>query len=405
MGITGLNEITKVSGVKTFNDKQFDTIIIDGSNLISIFLYGCRKDLTDETDIPYILSELIKGVVNSFELKIQNFKKKYKPKDIIITFDTQEKLKYEFIKYFKYDKDSRRIVINGKFELEEFDFKEAERQKRQESKSKTVDSDIFVKVDSNLMSVVPTIISILSNQYKDNELVTIIETQDEADFVIKNFVYLYSSFEKDILIVSEDTDYFVLLCEFPSVYKIGALQKSNKNIYNISQVWKNYLGTTDYQEIVFIGLFAGCDYTVHKTYLTFNENGHYKKLYNNPSSLKTNKRLHFVRDGHCIERENDKLERYLYFLKVIETFSEEEIIQMVNILNLYHSWRLINRFEYIRPNIQANVEKLKKRYKFESELNLYPYYEEQLNTEMIEEEIGDVDDYMINSFMTSAIPE
>ena len=77
MGIKGLNEITKVPGVKTFNDKKFDTIIIDGSNLISIFLYGCRNSLTDETDIPYILSELIKGVVKLFEFKIQNFKRKY----------------------------------------------------------------------------------------------------------------------------------------------------------------------------------------------------------------------------------------------------------------------------------------------------------------------------------------
>ena len=403
MGIKGLNEITKVNGVKTFNNKKFDVIIIDGSNLISIFLYGCRNSLVEETDIHYILSELIKGVVKLFEYKIQNFKRKYKPKEIIITFDTHEKLKYNIIKYFKYDEKLKKIVINGQFEMEEFDFKEAERQKRQEAKSRTIESDIFVKVDSNIMSVVPAIINILSEQYKNNEFITIIETQDEADFVIKNLVYFYSIFDKDILIVSEDTDYFILLCEFPRAYKIGAFQKSTTKIYNISQLWENYLGTTDYQEIIFIGILAGCDYTVHKTYLAFNDKCYYKLLYNNPNVLKENKRLQFVKNGHCILYENSQLEKYSYLLKIIETMTTGEIIQMVNILNLYHSWRYINRFNYIQPKIEPEIDYLKKRFNLESELDLYPYFGEQLDTEIVEE-LDDME-HTDFSFTESAIPE
>lgn len=403
MGIKGLNEITKISGVKTYNDKKFDIIIVDGSNLISIFLYGCRNSLVEETDIPYILSELIKGVVKMFEYKIQNFKRKYKPENIIITFDTHEKLKYNIVKYFKYDETSKKIVINGQFEMEEFDFKEAERQKRQEAKSKTIESDIFVKVDSNIMSVVPTIVNILANQYKNDELVTIIETQDEADFVIKNLVYIYSIFDKDVLVVSEDTDYFILLCEFQRAYKIGALQKSTAQIYNVSQLWENYLGTTNYQEIVFVGLLAGCDYTIHKTYLAFNDKNYYKLLYNNPNSLRANKRLQFVRNGHCIMNEDMQIERYFYLLKIIETMTKEEIIQMVNILNLYHSWRYINRFKYIQPEIDLEINRLKNRYKLESELDLYPYFGKQVDND-IAEDLEEID-LGTFSFTESAIPE
>lgn len=403
MGIQGLNEITKVDGVKTFNNKKFDTIIMDGSNLIAVFLYGCRNSLVDETDISYILSELIKGVVKLFEYKIQNFKRKYHPKDIIITFDTHERLEYNVIKYFKYDKQSKKIVINGEFEMEEFDFKEAERQKRQEAKLKTTESDVFVKVDSNVMSVVPMIIDILANQYNEDQLISIVETQDEADFVIKNLVYFYSNLDRDVLVISEDSDYFILLCEFPRAYKMGARRKFSDNIYNVSQLWENYLKTSDYQEIVFVGLLAGCDYTLHKTYLPFNENGYYRLLYNNPNILKENKRIHFVRDGHCVSSDDSEFEKFFYFLKIIETLSEEEIIQMVNILNLYHSWRYINHFKYIRPEIDRKIDYLKKRYKLESELDIYPYYGEQLETEKVEDlEETRPENY---SFGFSAIPE
>lgn len=407
MGIPGLNEITKVDGVETFDEDDFDMCIFDGSNLISDLLFGFRNKYRELTDVGSIVQGLIEDVVEDIQRRINKCFRIFHCKKCILTFDTKETLNYNIQKYWIYEDEH--IYRNDSVEYEVHQFKEEERRIRKINHEKTIKKKAFVDNDPNIMSLMGVIIHLVTNVYKGDDDIDIIETTDEADFVIRTLAVFYGSSYESILVISEDSDYFILLADLANVYKTGVknikispTRSIPPPIFNVSQLWMNYIGTTDYNIICFVALLAGCDYTSFvskkksiyeqngerivveeleckkKTLLGMSNKGHFQTLFTNPYLLKTNRRLKFVRDG-CLDDIDggDKLDLNT-LLNIINRIEPGLIQTYINIINLYHSWRYINKFKYIEPNPKHHIEKIKKKFDIE-ELNFDKYlWEEDL---------------------------
>ena len=417
MGVPGLNEITKVDGVETFDDDDFDVCIIDGSNLISVSLFGYREKYTETNDINEIAQGLINDVVQNIQNRVIGCFQRFHCKKLVLTFDTKEALNYNIQKYWIYENGS--IRRNNSVEYEIHQFKEEERQIRKIAKEKTVKNEIFVKNDTNILAFIPTVIHLVVSIFKSDDDIDIIETTDEADFVIKNLAVFYGSLYNSVLVLSEDSDYFILLSDLPNVYKTGIknIKTGTRKtlpppVYNVSQLWTNYLGTSDYNIICFVAILAGCDYTSFvsmkksvyeqngekviieepeykkKTLLAMTNKHHIQTLFTDPCVLKSNRRLKFVQNGY-LDGVNYGSTLNLNSLLGIISRIEPELIQMyINIINLYHSWRYINKFVYIEANPAYYIEKLKKRFNIE-DLNFDEYLLEDSNSTNISEDVDE----------------
>jgi hypothetical protein len=366
MGITDLNNITKEDGVLMYNDNDFDIIIVDGSNVIDVLIYGYKNALIEETDPGFILGELINGVYGIFVSKINSYKKKYHCKEIIITFDTPKILNYTIQRKWIIDKDTGNIIENEKIEYQIKQFKEEERELRKAQKSKPKKRDTFVDKDSNILSIIPLVIGMLIDTYEHDNMVRIIETQDEADFVIRNLVSFYSSFYDSILVVSEDTDYFILLCDIPNAYKTGAKRATQGIVYNPKQLFENLLHTSNYLEVIFISLFAGCDYTVHNMILSMKMPNNYKLLYNNPNELHKHKSLKFIKNKYIPYYEHEPDTRLELFIDIIQRVQTDLKSKLVDLMNLYYSWCFINKFDNIHYDIVEEYNKLLNKFDIKS---------------------------------------
>lgn len=403
MGIPGLNEITKVDGVETFDDGEFEMCIFDGSNLVSDLLFGFRNKYREITDVGTIVQCLIDDIVEDIQRRINKCFQRYNCKKCILTFDTKESLNYNIQKYWIYEDEH--IQRNKSIEYEIHQFKEEERRIRKINHEKTIQKKTFVDNDPNIMSLMGVIIHLITNIYKTDDDIDIIETTDEADFVIRNLAVFYGSSYDSILVISEDSDYFILLSDLANVYKTGVknikispTRSIPPPIFNVSQLWMNYIGTTDYNIICFVGILAGCDYTsfVSKKKSIYEQNGerivveeleckkktllavkgtrdhNIQLLFTNPYLLKTNKRLKFIQQHYLDDIDCEDGLNLNTLLDIISKIEPELIQTYINIINLYHSWRYINKFKYIEPDPIHHIEKIKKKFDIE-ELNFNQY--------------------------------
>lgn len=363
MGISNLNKITRITGsenCKANKKQKFDIVIIDGSNLISVFIYGCRNFYVTETNVELILTELTLNVIKMFVNKLNDIMSKYDPEEIILTFDPKDSPNYHFLNYYKLVENC--IIKDNADQILNFNFKDAEREERKKQKEKTKDSEIFVYNDSNINSITGLIINVLVEMYQNSPKINIIETVDEADFVIKNIVTFYELLDKTILIISEDTDYIFLLCDSQNVYKTGAKKTTYGIIYNISKLWLNLLGTNDYDQLLLIPILAGCDYNLHSTLLDFSKPENYQQLFSNFNLI--SKQTKFMKGGYLKNVKQDNL------LEIINNCSNKE--QLVNIINLYKSWKFNNKFRKIQPDIDDQVNYILERFELTTfDISLY----------------------------------
>ena len=420
MGITDLNVIMTLPGVVVHTGKKFELVVIDGSNLISVLLTGKQKQFKGETDVEYICRALVSDAFKSSKTKISNYFKTYGCKEIVITFDTSKALDYRIEKKWIYDNGN--VVRNQKYEYCECQFKEEERKSRRIAKSKN-EGKSFAEIESNIFALAPLVANLIADWYKYDNSIHIIETLDEADFVIKNLITDFSSIYDEILLVSEDSDYLVLLCDNPSVYKIGIrrpvgviqqMYGDTLQVFNISQLWINFLNTSSYEELCYLAMFAGCDYTSFpsskikktkkttkkvkkegeeeeipkKTVLSVKSKGedpaiNYRLLFHQPELLSNRKRLGFIKNNYMPANPKSFKTRTEFFRKIVERIEPELIQRYVDIINLYESWRYVNRFMYFVPKIGEVIQRL--RVKFELPTLSFDEYNEDEELRRLEE--------------------
>lgn len=268
MGVKDLNSIVRRQHETVKHN--FETIIIDGTNMIITFLSKVSSELQkhDKTifntvdmniivQMKYIITKTTEYMFNV----IKRFYNDYSPDKIYFVMDPKDEVSYvinsDMIIFDKYKelllKDSNEICYELKKEEKEARKKANSKKEFVYSKWKKIHDeyndnilpDIFRQTfhfneQSNLFRLIKVCIRILSNDiraYLSENLFRIINTGDEADLVIKNIGEMETNnSDKKVLICSSDTDYFVLFSNNPNIY-IGGL-RSTDFIYSPIKQWR-----------------------------------------------------------------------------------------------------------------------------------------------------------------------
>ena len=294
MGIEKLN--TLLSNATQYSGK-FDTIIIDGSNLLITFISAVVSGIKRENhygpwstfnqDPVRILYEIINQSTDSILMNLNIIKRTLLNKNgkIIFVIDSSNEPKYitydNQILYLKSDerkirkqKQDRSKTINEQLEkikLEYGCFVE------EECINEDMISNFYLQLDyfnnvGNYLKLMPLIIN---NVIKNIENVTFIQAISEADFVIKNLANFYN--DHPVLVMSEDTDYFLLLSDIENAYKTSI--KTKQPIYYPYEFWKETINyNIDYEELIYIATLIGNDYVSHKSYLTMDSKNGEKNI-------------------------------------------------------------------------------------------------------------------------------
>ena len=294
MGIEKLN--TLLSNATQYGGK-FNTIIIDGSNLLITFISAVVSGIKRENhygpwstfnqDPVRILYEIINQSTDSILLNLNIIRRTLLNNNgkIIFIIDSSNEPKYitydNQILYLKSDerkirkqKQDRSKIINEQLEkikLEYGYFVE------EECINEDMISNFYLQLDyfnniGNYLKLMPLIIN---NVIKNIENVTFIQAISEADFVIKNLANFYN--DHPVLVMSEDTDYFLLLSDIENAYKTSI--KIKQPIYYPYEFWKETINhNIGYEELIYIATLIGNDYVSHKSYLTMDPKNSEKNI-------------------------------------------------------------------------------------------------------------------------------
>lgn len=365
MGVTKLNTLIVRNSVE--DNKEYQTVIIDGSNLLfqtltSQLSQWKKRNLVikrlDAYDINIIKQtcEIIYGSVDSI---VSFLNRCIDDVDhIYIALDPSKPL-YKISDQMYFDKRFKECIL-GDLSESVFEIKSEEQEMRKvrgdktESTEKTCkDLSMFLKdkynasdeviqmylelfdqlfyynITSHLLSLKNIIVHLVGAELQQTNKVLITQCKDEADLVIKNIAALHP--DDNILVKSMDTDYYVLFADMPNVdvtdIRGGAIHNPNKcwkkliprNIY---MTYEPYVCPYDfivdedrrlYNIVVRLAPLLGNDYTVHQPIISAEKFEDYISLLSGDyNSLRQNNRKTIgkvlnCRSNHNYHRETDVL--------------------------------------------------------------------------------------------------
>jgi hypothetical protein len=321
MGIKDLNKFVQQVGHPIKKKIDFKTIIIDGNNLLISYLSKSYSSIKSKNyDLFKQLENMISSTIQCIKNLIYSLKRRYKDVDIIIVFDPIK------TPIYRIEKDESETIEENKNEskdedkpFKELDLKKETQNKRRErmnnSKVQNLIEQIKFETGENFEESEPLIqcveqmfyYSDMSNILKltdliknilNSELVNLgiysIQSISEADLVIK---YISSISFKPCLVMSKDTDYFVLLSDIKNVYKSEL--STDSNIYYPLKLWKkinlNPLEFEDLKKIFLISSMTGNDYNVQTSLIKPDKDIYLKILKDNIDPSDFNKRTNIYK--------------------------------------------------------------------------------------------------------------
>ncbi len=299
MGVKDLNNIVRRQAISNKNMPKFDTLIIDGSNLIITFVLSAASDLqrkapktsykTVNRNMLYQMKYIVE-IAKSRGVDILNqWLKRFRPDTIYFSMDPQKGVNYKLTTDMEISTFAREFLFNGvastskemdePFELKpdepveeiEFDLKTEEQEARKRASSKKPQLiEMYDKLKTDTDDVLATlyrqsfhfmepcnaialgrmISSLIFMEFDKIHpgILHVIAAEDEADLVIKNIgektTQSFSRKQGDeeitiqpkTLICSADTDYFILFSNNPNVYITG-LHAYDK-VYSPIEQWR-----------------------------------------------------------------------------------------------------------------------------------------------------------------------
>ena len=269
MGIKNLNILINNYSSSTKPPKTFHYMVIDGNNLIISYLSSAMSVMSDNIDIAEQTSFILKCCYSMIVEELDKFVKRYKINEIWIVFDPNRKITYNIDPntFDVIDKDmfnnTEPFVLNAK------DDEHIKREKSRNSTVKQFDDDnkrelygyrninmlhkLLRTIQKALVGLSRFVLNVntldeekdyLNELYypkEDYKLYIAKSENNEADFVIKNLCEDFSILHDDynILVVSKDTDYKVLLCDLRNVW-ISDLRVYSNQIVNPYNTWRKF---------------------------------------------------------------------------------------------------------------------------------------------------------------------
>lgn len=379
----GINKLNTLFENATQYKGKFKTIIIDGTNLIVTQLSAIKSALLkDHLYSPWgtinmnIIEQfyiILNNTVNSIITKLQSIKYLLTSDgEIIFITDSSEEPKY--------------VTTDGRILY----MKSIEREKRKQSQDRSTkileqierikmdhgiyDEDgnclneeeiknIFNQMDfynnpKHYLMLTDLVIKMLIDSVNNT---TFIKAISEADFVIKNLASLYN--ESPVLVMSRDSDYYVLLSDLQNVYKTDI--SIGKAIHYPYEIWKEIMDhDISSTELFYIATLIGNDYVGHEQILSMTDNtdkniNRIKGLLNlenkfaseiaNSRMKKIKPLIKFKPTNKLVEKDFQSMIRNIQDDKLREQYSDSIII--------YNSWMLNFDFIILSTN-EEEIEEL-----------------------------------------------
>ena len=298
MGIKNLNILMNNYSSKIKPPKDFHYMVIDGNNLIISYLSSAMSVMASDINIAEQTNFILKYCYTMIIEEMDKFVKRYNIKEIWIVFDPNKRIKYNIDpKIFNIiDKD----VFNNEepFILNAKDDEHIKREKSRNNSVKQIDDDnkrelygyrninilhkLLRTIQKALVGLSRFILNVnILDEDKDylNKSITPKEEyklyiakseNNEADFIIKNLCEDFSILHnnENILVVSKDTDYKVLLCNLENVWVSDLRVYNSNSIINPHNVWKKFfeplknINEDDiFENVIRLAPLFGNDYT------------------------------------------------------------------------------------------------------------------------------------------------
>ncbi len=299
MGVKDLNNIVRKKAISNKNMPRFDTVVIDGSNLIITFLLSAASDLqrrapktkynTINRNMLYQMKYIVDIARNRGVEVLSQWLERFHPDAIYFIMDPKKGVNYRLTTDMEISTFAREFLFNGvasttpdmdePFEQKpdepveeiEFDLKTEEQEARKRASSKkeqitemynslkTETDDTLATLyrqsfhfmePCNAIALGKMVSSLIFKEFDQRHpgILHVIAAEDEADLVIKNIgENTTKAFERTIedetttiqpktLICSADTDYFILFSNNPNVYITG-LHAFDK-VYSPIEQWR-----------------------------------------------------------------------------------------------------------------------------------------------------------------------
>ena len=299
MGVKDLNNIVRKQAVSSKNKLRFDTVVIDGSNLIITFILSAASDLqrrapktkynTINRNMLYQMKYIVDIAKNRGIEVLSQWLNRFHPDAIYFIMDPKKGVNYKLTTDMEISTFAREFLFNGvasttpdmdePFELKpdepveeiEFDLKTEEQEARKRASSKkeqitemydslkTETDDTLATLyrqsfhfmePCNAIALGKMVSSLIFKEFDQQHpgILHVIAAEDEADLVIKNIgENTTKAFERTVenetttiqpktLICSADTDYFILFSNNPNVYITG-LHAFDK-VYSPIEQWR-----------------------------------------------------------------------------------------------------------------------------------------------------------------------
>lgn len=285
----GINKLNTLFENATQYKGKFKTIIIDGSNMIVTQLTAMQADMkrnnlyspwdTINLNIIEQFYKILNSTVNILISKLQVIKSLLTDGgEIIFVTDSPEDPKYitndgkilymkSIERELRKQKQDRSNKISEQIERIKLTYgiyENGECINEKEIINLFNQMDFYNNPKHYLMLsdlIIKTLIGKVSG-------ITYIKAISEADFVIKNLASVYN--EYPVLVMSRDTDYYMLLSELPNVYKTDI--SVGMSIHYPYEIWEEILGYKIPQnKLSYIVTLIGNDYVGHQSLLSMGD--------------------------------------------------------------------------------------------------------------------------------------
>lgn len=411
MGVKDLNKLIQTC-TKEPTDKIYSKIVIDGSNLIFNKLSASVSKLKKEYPINdwqsvnlNLLSQtkyIVLGAIDEITYLLRRLIRKYNPSKIYIVMDpVQSTPKYVISSKLK-NVVGDNTLENAQFieeiltpeEIENnstltFMVKEEEQKQRKKSSSKVdvinneynniddldldaksidIIKDIFnqsyhYNIIGNMLALSRIVLNEIGIRFQDK--VFIINSNNEADLVIKNVVHIFDetdSYDGDgnenhsSLIMSADTDYFILFADDENVDVCGLY--INSDIYNPFNCWNELLEDSySFDAVIRLAPLFGNDYTIHESIMSTKTKDIISQIQglfdaNSFDMIKENKRTKLYKIVKDYEPDNDFGIETID--KLIHDFDINYFIKYYKSIIIYKNWDIYNDFDiYILNDVNV----------------------------------------------------
>lgn len=365
MGIHNLNYLfvnsSDYSNQLKENNK-IKTVIVDGSNLVITYLAAVVAGLVRDNPDQQLLQrykQTVEETTYSINNVLKTYHNIYKDAELIVIFDStsnpdyriRQGKEFKIIKAKELESKTRAARRNNDTKL-----KSIIEQMKLEGKT---DEDIecylqttYLNRPDNYFKLIKDVTNYLIHTTEFP--VTFLSGVSETDFVIRSLAFARADENNEVLVLSVDTDYLVLLSDVEHAY-LKKIQLNEKKILYPYAIWRETLGVElSFEQIVKLAIIFGCDYNEHSGLILLDTKDVNKNINNTTALLKSydetlahfgSTRMKKIKDAlKKIKHDNNQLVNTLDLL-VDNNFKD--------IYEIYCNWEYNTDFE--RYNKQQNV--------------------------------------------------